>query len=112
MLACTISTLALATICSVAALPNQPVGTHLALPKCCSGCGGYSRYGGYGAYGGYGTYGGYGGYGYPFVSSFTSDFDRNLNHANFNENMLHVNNVNANTASDNVHAFTNANIIA
>ncbi|KAJ2241798.1 hypothetical protein GGI13_007197 [Coemansia sp. RSA 455] len=109
MLARTIFTFALATINSVAVLPNQPAGTHLALPKRCSGCGGYGGYGGYGAYG---AYGGYGGYGYPFVSSFTSDFDRNSNHANFNENTLYVNNVNANTASDNVHAFTNANIIA
>ncbi|KAJ2034772.1 hypothetical protein GGI03_000774 [Coemansia sp. RSA 2337] len=106
MLARTISTLALATIYSAAALPNQPAGTHAAPTKRCGVCGGY---GGYGAYGGYG---GYGGYGYPFVSSFTSDFDRNSNRANFNENTLYVNNVNANAASDNVHAFTNANIIA
>ncbi|KAJ2423344.1 hypothetical protein GGF41_003176 [Coemansia sp. RSA 2531] len=94
MLARTIFAFALTTICSVAALPNQPAGTHLVLPKHCSGCGGY------------------GGYGYPFVSSFTSDFDRNSNHANFNENTLYANNVNANAASDNVHAFTNANVIA
>ncbi|KAJ2036167.1 hypothetical protein GGI03_001094 [Coemansia sp. RSA 2337] len=67
------------------------------------------RYGGYGGYGGYGAYGGYG---YPFVSSFTSDFDRNSNRANFNENTLYANNVNANAASDNIHAFTNANVIA
>ncbi|KAJ2251947.1 hypothetical protein GGI13_003565 [Coemansia sp. RSA 455] len=118
MLARTISTFALATIYSVAALPNQPAGTHAAPTKRCGRCGGYGGYGSYGGYGGYrgygayGGYGGYGGYGYPFVSSFTSDFDRNSNRANFNENTLYVNNVNANAASDNVHAFTNANIIA
>ncbi|KAJ2094670.1 hypothetical protein GGI16_005465 [Coemansia sp. S142-1] len=107
MFARTISTLALAAICSVAALPNQPAGTLAAPTKRCGGCGGYGGYGGYSGYGGYGGYGGY-----PFVSSFTSDFDRNSNRANFNENTLYVNNANANAASDNGHAFTNANIIA
>ncbi|KAJ2873587.1 hypothetical protein H4R27_006569 [Coemansia aciculifera] len=72
----------------------------------------WGGYGGYGGYGGIGGYGGYGGYGFPFVSSFTSDFDRNLNRANFNENTLYTNNINANAASDNVHAFTNSNLIA
>ncbi|KAJ2879365.1 hypothetical protein H4R27_005352, partial [Coemansia aciculifera] len=57
MLARTISTLALAAVYSVAALPYQPAGTQLALPKRCGGCGGY------------GGIGGYGGYGFPFVSS-------------------------------------------
>ncbi|KAJ2750716.1 hypothetical protein GGI19_004942 [Coemansia pectinata] len=109
MFARTISTLALAAIYSVAALPYQTAGTQLALSKRCGGCGGYGGYGGYGVYGGIG---GYGGYGFPFVSSFTSDFDRNSNRANFNENTLYTNNVNANAANDNVHAFTNANVIA
>ncbi|KAJ2340004.1 hypothetical protein GGH92_006461 [Coemansia sp. RSA 2673] len=113
MLARTISTLALTTIYSVAALPNQPAGTHAVPTKRCDGCGGYGVYGGYRGYGAYGGYGGYGRYGgYPFVSSFTSNFDLNSNCANFNKNTLYVNNVNANTASDNVHTFTNANIIA
>ncbi|KAJ1920003.1 hypothetical protein GGI09_004566 [Coemansia sp. S100] len=129
-----ISTFALAamytTAVTAAALPHQPADTHLeardalavpraALTKRCGSCGGYGGcgcgcggYGGYGGYGSYGGYGGYGGYGYPFVSSFTSDFDRNSNRANFNENTLYANNVNANAASDNVHAFTNANVIA
>ncbi|KAJ2054543.1 hypothetical protein GGI17_006825 [Coemansia sp. S146] len=112
MLARTISILALAVIYSVAALPCQPAVTHAALPKRCGGCGGYGGYGGIGGYGGYGGIGGYGGYGFPFVASFTNDFDRNSNRANFNENTLYTNNVNANAASDNIHAFTNANIIA
>ncbi|KAJ2014163.1 hypothetical protein GGI14_005007 [Coemansia sp. S680] len=77
--------------------PQPQVHASGIIVKRCGGCGGY---------------GAYGGYGYPFVSSFTSDFDRNSNRANFNENTLYVNNVNANAASDNVHAFTNANIIA
>ncbi|KAJ2460756.1 hypothetical protein GGF42_000639 [Coemansia sp. RSA 2424] len=113
MFARTISTLALAAAYVAAtALPHQPSGTHSALPKRCGGCGGWGGIGGIGGYGVYGGYGGYGGYGLPFVSSFTSDFDRNTNRANFNENTLYANNVNANAASDNVHAFTNANVIA
>ncbi|KAJ2323443.1 hypothetical protein GGH92_010910, partial [Coemansia sp. RSA 2673] len=48
------------------------------------------RYGGYGGYGG--LYGGYGGFGFPFASSLTTDFDRNTNRANFNDNTLYVNN--------------------
>ncbi|KAJ2878139.1 hypothetical protein H4R27_005938 [Coemansia aciculifera] len=136
MTAYTISTFALAAIYATAvtatALPYQPADTHLqardvlagsraVLTKRCGsfggcggcggcGCGGYG--GGFGGYGGIGGIGGYGGYGFPFVSSFTSDFDRNSNRANFNENTLYANNVNANAASDNVHAFNNANIIA
>ncbi|KAJ2634586.1 hypothetical protein GGF44_003501 [Coemansia sp. RSA 1694] len=110
MFARTISTLALAAAYVAAtALPHQPSGTHAALPKRCGGCGGW---GGIGGIGGYGVYGGYGGYSLPFVSSFTSDFDRNTNRAKFNENTLYANNANANAASDNVHAFTNANVIA
>ncbi|KAJ2439648.1 hypothetical protein GGF42_007889 [Coemansia sp. RSA 2424] len=117
MFARAISALALAAIYVAAtALPHHPTGTHAALPKRCGGCDGVGYGGvGYGGVGGYGVYGGYGGYsgfGYPFVSSYTSDFDRNSNRANFNENTLYANNVNANAASDNVHAFTNANVIA
>ncbi|KAJ2238885.1 hypothetical protein GGI13_008204 [Coemansia sp. RSA 455] len=67
------------------------------------------RWDGYGAYGGYGTYGRFG---FPNVVSVTNDVNRNSNRANFNENTLYANNVNANAASDNVHAFTNANVIA
>ncbi|KAJ1819909.1 hypothetical protein LPJ60_003504 [Coemansia sp. RSA 2675] len=67
------------------------------------------RWNGYGMYGGYG---GYGGFGLPFAASFTNDFDRNSDCAHFNENTVYSNNVNANAASDNVHAFNHANIIA
>ncbi|KAJ2823368.1 hypothetical protein GGI24_003696 [Coemansia furcata] len=100
MIARAISVLALAAIYSVSALPHQPAGTQAALPKRCGGCGGY------------GGYGGYGGFGFPFVSSFTNDVDANSNFANFNENTLYTNNVNANAASNNIHAFNNANLIA
>ncbi|KAJ2460933.1 hypothetical protein GGF42_000521 [Coemansia sp. RSA 2424] len=113
MFARTISTLALAAAYVAATvLPHQPSGTHAALPKRCGGCGGWGGYGGIGGIGGYGVYGGYGGYGYPFVSSFINEFDRNSNRANFNENTLYANNINANAVSDNVHAFTNVNVIA
>ncbi|KAJ2834875.1 hypothetical protein GGI24_000162 [Coemansia furcata] len=117
MFARTISVLALAAIYSVAALPHQPAGTQVALPKRCGGCGGYGGYGGFGGFGGYGGigvlggYGGYGGFGFPFVASATNDFDANANRANFNENTLYTNNVNANAASNNIHAFNNANVI-
>ncbi|KAJ2808278.1 hypothetical protein H4S07_003440, partial [Coemansia furcata] len=80
-----------------------PAGTQVALLKRCGGCGGY---------GGFGGYGGYGGFRFPFVSSLTNDVDANSNIDNFNENTLYTNNVNANAASDNIHAFNNANIIA
>ncbi|KAJ2645219.1 hypothetical protein GGF44_000095 [Coemansia sp. RSA 1694] len=128
MFARIVSTLALAliyaTAATAAAIPRQPTTAQLeaksapadarmALPKRCSGCG-YGRCGGCGGCGScgrYGGYGGYGGYGFPFVSSFTNEFDRNSNHANYNENTLYANNVNTNAASDNVHAFTNANVI-
>ncbi|KAJ2062941.1 hypothetical protein GGI17_002107 [Coemansia sp. S146] len=96
MLAHTISTLSLAAIYFVAAPLYQLGGTHAALPKRCGGCG---RWGGYS---GYGEIGRYGRYGLSFVASFTNDFDRSLNHANYNKNMFYVNNVNANAASDNV----------
>ncbi|KAJ2886227.1 hypothetical protein H4R27_000798 [Coemansia aciculifera] len=136
MIAYTISTFALAAIyataTTAAALPHRPVDTHLeardvlagsraVLTKRCGGCGGCGSWGGcgcgsygggFGGYGGIGGIGGYGGYGFPFASSFTNNFDRNSNRANFNENTLYANNVNANAASDNVHAFTNANVIA
>ncbi|KAJ2814068.1 hypothetical protein H4S07_000177 [Coemansia furcata] len=111
MFARTISVLALAAIYSVAALPHQPAGTHIALSKRCGGCGGYGGYGGCGGYGNFGGYGGYGGFGFPFVASATNEFDANSNRANFNENTLYANNVNANAASNNIHAFNNANII-
>ncbi|KAJ2692744.1 hypothetical protein H4218_006280, partial [Coemansia sp. IMI 209128] len=42
-----------------------------------------------------------GGYGFPFAASLTNDFDRNSNRAQFNENTLFINNVNANAANDN-----------
>ncbi|KAJ2745517.1 hypothetical protein GGI20_002121 [Coemansia sp. BCRC 34301] len=105
MFARTISALALTAIYAAAAtasaLPHQPAGANAALPKRCGSCGGY---GGIGRFGGCGFF--------PFVSSFTNDFDRNSNRANFNENTLFTNNKCANAASDNVHAFTNANVIA
>ncbi|KAJ2021294.1 hypothetical protein H4218_001183 [Coemansia sp. IMI 209128] len=103
MLAHTISALTFVAACSATALPNQPAGTHLVLPKRCGGCGWY---------GGYGGYGGYGDFGFPFSVLFTNDFDRNSNRANFNENTFYSNNVHADAASDNVHSFNNANIIA
>ncbi|KAJ2819802.1 hypothetical protein FBU31_005406 [Coemansia sp. 'formosensis'] len=109
MFARTISVLALAAIYSVAALPHQPAGTHVALSKRCGGCGAYG--GGYGSYGGIGSYSGYGGFGFPLVASATNEFDANSNRANFNENTLYANNVNANAASNNIHAFNNANVI-
>ncbi|KAJ2805438.1 hypothetical protein H4S07_004021, partial [Coemansia furcata] len=93
MFARTISVLTLAAIYSVAALPHQPTGTYVALSKRCGGCGGYR------------------GFGFPFVSSVTNDVDANANFANFNENTLYANNVNANAANKNVHAFNNANVI-
>ncbi|KAJ2834130.1 hypothetical protein GGI24_000543 [Coemansia furcata] len=102
MFARIISVLALAAICSAAALPHQPAGTQVALPKRCGGCGGY---------GGFGGYSGYGGFGFPFVSSATNELDANTNCANFNENTLYANNVNANAASNNIHAFNNTNVI-
>ncbi|KAJ2450957.1 hypothetical protein GGF42_004366 [Coemansia sp. RSA 2424] len=127
MFAGTVSTLALAIIYAAAAtaavaIPRQPTTAQLearsapadalvALPKRCSGCG-YGKCGGCGCCGRYGGYGGYGGYGFPFISSFTNEFDRNSNRANYNENTLYASNVNANAASDNAHAFTNANVIA
>ncbi|KAJ2810025.1 hypothetical protein FBU31_008080 [Coemansia sp. 'formosensis'] len=123
MFARAISTLTLAAIyasaVTAAALPHQPATTHLkardslidsraVLAKRCGSCG----YGGCGCgFGGYGGYGGYGGFGFPFVSSFTNDFDRCSSRANFNDNTLYINNVNANAANDNVHAFNNANVI-
>ncbi|KAJ2349758.1 hypothetical protein GGH91_000616 [Coemansia sp. RSA 2671] len=76
------------------------------------GYGMYGGYGGYGGMGGYGGYGGYGGFGFPYAASFTNDFDRNSNYANFLENTFYSNNVNANAASDSVHSFNHANIIA
>ncbi|KAJ2454240.1 hypothetical protein GGF42_003647, partial [Coemansia sp. RSA 2424] len=96
MFARTVSTLALAiiyaTAATAAAIPRQPTTTQLearrvladvraALPKRCSGCGyvGCGGCGGCGGYGGYGGYGGCGGCGFPFVSSFTNEFDRNSN---------------------------------
>ncbi|KAJ2462237.1 hypothetical protein GGI02_005508 [Coemansia sp. RSA 2322] len=91
-----------------AVLAAASVNAHAVPVKRCGGCG--SLYGGYGGYGG--LYGGYGGFGFPFASSLTTDFDRNTNRANFNDDTLFVNNVNANTANDNVHAFTNANVVA
>ncbi|KAJ2685310.1 hypothetical protein IWW39_004346 [Coemansia spiralis] len=97
MLARTFSALTLIAACSATALPNQPAGTHSVLPKRCGGCG---------------WYGGYGGLGFPVAASFTNDFDRNSNRANFNENTLYSNNVHANAASDNVHSLNNANILA
>ncbi|KAJ2813809.1 hypothetical protein H4S07_000393 [Coemansia furcata] len=81
--------------------------------KRCGGCG-YGSYGGYGVLGGYGGlggYSGYGGFGFPFVSSVTNDVDANANFANFNENTLYANNVDANAANENIHAFNNANVI-
>ncbi|KAJ1956282.1 hypothetical protein EC988_001431 [Linderina pennispora] len=61
------------------------------------------RYGGYGGYGGYSGYDGWG-WGFPLVSSFNSVFDRASNRANFNENTLYSNNINANQANDAVHS--------
>ncbi|KAJ2833951.1 hypothetical protein GGI24_000640 [Coemansia furcata] len=126
MFARAISTLTLAAIyvatATAAALPHQPAATHLkardaqtgphaTLIKRC-GCGGYGGCGcGFGGFGSNGGYGGYGGFGFPFVSSVTNDFDRCSSCANFNENTLYANNVNANAANDNVHAFNNANVI-
>ncbi|KAJ2747417.1 hypothetical protein GGI20_000556 [Coemansia sp. BCRC 34301] len=109
MFAYTISALALSAIYTAATatsseLPHHTAGTHPALAKRCGSCGGYGGFGGYGGYGGFGFF--------PFVSSFTSDFDRNSNRANFKENTLYANNVHANAASDNIHAFTNTNVIA
>ncbi|KAJ2747475.1 hypothetical protein GGI20_000464 [Coemansia sp. BCRC 34301] len=109
MFARTISALALsavyATAVTASPLPHHTTCAHTALHR---------RYGGIGGYGGFGGIGGYGGYGgfgfFPFVSSFTSDFDLNSNRANYNEDTLYANRVNANAASDNIHAFTNANI--
>ncbi|KAJ2004437.1 hypothetical protein H4R26_002507 [Coemansia thaxteri] len=95
-----ISALALTAVLAAAS-----VNAHAVPVKRCGVCGGL--YGGYG-----GLYGGYGGFGFPFASSFTSDFDRNTNRANFNDDTLYANNVNANAANDNVHAFTNANVVA
>ncbi|KAJ2872264.1 hypothetical protein H4R27_006668 [Coemansia aciculifera] len=113
MFANTVSTVSLLTFALLAttanAHPQPQVHANGVFAKRWGGCGGC---GGFGGYGGFGAYGGYGGYGFPFVSSFTTDFDRNSNRANFNENTLYANNVNANAASDNVHAFTNANVIA
>ncbi|KAJ1936022.1 hypothetical protein FBU59_005191 [Linderina macrospora] len=58
-------------------------------------------------------YGGYGGWGwqFPFVSVFNNEFDRASNRANFNENTLYANNINANQANNAVHSNTN-NFIA
>ncbi|KAJ2460052.1 hypothetical protein GGI02_005803 [Coemansia sp. RSA 2322] len=100
MLGYSISALAL-----IAAFAAINANAHVVPLKRCGSCGGL--YGGYG-----GGYGGYGGFGFPFATSFTSDFDRNSNAANFNGFTLYANNVNADTASDNVHAFTNANVAA
>ncbi|KAJ1943992.1 hypothetical protein FBU59_002732 [Linderina macrospora] len=58
---------------------------------------------GYGGYGGYDRWG----WGFPFVSAFNNDFDRVSNHANFNENTLYANSINANQANDAVHSNTN-----
>ncbi|KAJ2834877.1 hypothetical protein GGI24_000164 [Coemansia furcata] len=86
--------------------PQSQVHASSAIVKRCGGCGGY------GGHGGYGGYGGYGGFGFPFVASATNELDANANFANFNENTLYTNNVNANAANNNVHAFNNANIVA
>ncbi|KAJ2897888.1 hypothetical protein GGI21_002489 [Coemansia aciculifera] len=118
-----------ATFAAAAAIPHHattaqlearsaPVAPHTAHFKRCGGCGfggcgcGCTCDCGYGGFGGYGGYGGLGGYGYPFITSVTSDFDRNFNAANFNSNTLYANNVNANAVNDNVHAFNNANVVA
>ncbi|KAJ1952596.1 hypothetical protein EC988_003469 [Linderina pennispora] len=58
-------------------------------------------------YGGYGGYGGWG-WGFPFLSSFNNEFDRVSNRANFNENTLYTNNINANQANDVVHSNINS----
>ncbi|KAJ2060339.1 hypothetical protein GGI17_003788 [Coemansia sp. S146] len=112
MIAYTISTFALAAIyataVTAAALPHQPADSRLEARDVLAG----SRAAVTKRWGGCGGCGGYGGYGFPFVSSFTNDFGRCSSCANFNENTLYANNVNANAANDNVHAFTNANIIA
>ncbi|KAJ1949046.1 hypothetical protein FBU59_001319 [Linderina macrospora] len=57
-------------------------------------------------YGGYSRYGGWG-WGFPFVSLFNNEFDGVSNRANFNENTLYTNNINANQANDAVHSNTN-----
>ncbi|KAJ2060167.1 hypothetical protein GGI17_003944 [Coemansia sp. S146] len=108
MFANTISTVSLLTLALLATTANAHPQPQSQAQVHASGVF-VKRWGGCGGCGGYGVYGGYG---FPFVSSFTSDFDRNSNRANFNENTLYANNVNANAASDNVHAFTNANVIA
>ncbi|KAJ2690924.1 hypothetical protein IWW39_000433 [Coemansia spiralis] len=108
----TISLLAFALLATTANAHPQPQPQEHAsgaIAKRWHGCG---TCGGYGGYGGFGGYGGYGGFGFPLAASFTNDFDRNSNYANFNENTFYSNNVNANAASDNVHSFNNANIIA
>ncbi|KAJ1951345.1 hypothetical protein FBU59_000214 [Linderina macrospora] len=48
------------------------------------------------------------GWGFPFVSSLNNEFDSVANRANFNENTLYANNINANQANDAVHSNTNA----
>ncbi|KAJ2794180.1 hypothetical protein H4S07_006830 [Coemansia furcata] len=107
----------LATTCNAHPQPQPQAHATSVFAKRCGGCGygGYrvlGGYGGIGVLGGYGGYGGYGGFSFPFVSSVTNDVDANANFANFNENTLYANNVNANAASDNIHAFNNANVIA
>ncbi|KAJ1998882.1 hypothetical protein H4R26_005287 [Coemansia thaxteri] len=88
------------------------------LKRCgCGSCGFFGGCSGFGGCGGLyrrqaGLYGRYGGFFFPFASSVTTDFDRNANRANFNDNTLYVNNVNANVANDNAHAFTKANVVA
>ncbi|KAJ2475827.1 hypothetical protein EV174_005135, partial [Coemansia sp. RSA 2320] len=67
------------------------------LVKRCGGCGGW---------------GGIGGFGFPFATSATTDFNRCASCANFNDNTLFTNHKCAKCANDNVHAFTNANVVA
>ncbi|KAJ2824463.1 hypothetical protein GGI24_003400, partial [Coemansia furcata] len=100
----------LATTCNAHPQPLLQAHATGVFAKRCGGCG-YSDFGGYGGYGVLGGYGGYGGFGFPFVSSVTNDVDANANFANFNDNTLYTNNVNANAANENFHAFNNANVI-
>ncbi|KAJ2436901.1 hypothetical protein GGF42_008805 [Coemansia sp. RSA 2424] len=104
MLGSTVSTVSLLALATLATTTNAHPQPHLNANGVFA-----KRWGGCGSYGGIG---GYGSYGFPFVSSFTNDFDRCSSCADFNENTLYTNNKCASCASDNVHCCNNANVIA
>ncbi|KAJ2709778.1 hypothetical protein H4R19_004076 [Coemansia spiralis] len=119
-MACTI---ALVTLAAIAAVASAEPHVHAHLHR--RGGVGYGTVGvdgvGYGGIGGFDGVGyggvGYGGWGwgsgfFPFAASSTNAFNANSNFANYHDDTLYVNNVDATTANSNVNTFNQANVVA